>query len=51
MRSVLRVRMRQHLTVDQLEDVVEDKVLAVGGVTGKLESLGVVHGALLLVNL
>lgn len=39
------------LTVDELEDVVEDKVLATGAVTAELESLGVVHGALLLIDL
>lgn len=50
-RVVLRINLRQHLTIDQLEDVVEDKVLAVGGITGKLESLSVVHGALLLIDL
>lgn len=42
-------KMRQRLTVDQLEDVVEDKVLAT--LLSKLEGLGVVHGALLLINL
>lgn len=37
------------LTVNQLKEIVEDKVLAT--LTRKLERLGVVHGALLLVNL
>lgn len=38
------------LTVDELEEIVEDKVLA-ARVAGKLERLGVAHGALLLINL
>jgi hypothetical protein len=44
---------RQHklftLTEDQLEHVVEHKVLA-AGVAGQLEGLGVVHRALLLID-
>ena len=39
-----------NLTVNQLEDIVEDKVLATG-VTGELESLCVVHGALFFIDL
>lgn len=42
--------MRQHLTVDQLEHIIEHKVLSASLVTGELESLGVVHGALLLID-
>jgi hypothetical protein len=38
------------LTVNELEDIVEDEVLA-RGVAGELEGLGVVHGALLLIDL
>lgn len=51
MRFILRAKMSRHLTVDQLEEVVADKVLLRGGVKGKLESLGIVHGALLLIDL
>jgi len=49
--EVARVSRQQlrHLTVNQLEDVVEDKVVA-GRVTHQLESLGVILGALLLVD-
>ena len=42
--------MYSRLAVDKLEDVVEDKVLT-GGIASQLEGLGVVHGALLVVNL
>lgn len=38
------------LTEDELEDVVVDEPLALG-ILNQLESLRVVHGALLLVNL
>lgn len=38
------------LTEDELEDVIEDKVLALG-IAGQLEGLAEVHGALLLVDL
>lgn len=38
-------------TVDKLENVVVDEVGASGGIMQKLESLSVVHGALLLVDL
>ena len=46
----LELKYFRRLTVNKLEDVVEDEVLALG-IASKLESLGVVHGALLLVNL
>lgn len=39
------------LTVDQLEDVIVDKVLTSSSVSYELEGLAVVHRALLLVNL
>lgn len=39
-----------HLAVNQLEDIVEDEVLALW-VTSELEGLGVVHRALLFVDL
>jgi hypothetical protein len=39
-----------YLSVDELEDVVENKVLAVA-VSGELEGLRVAHGALLFINL
>ena len=41
---------RSRLTVNQLEDVVEDEVLA-RTLAGQLEGLGVVHRTLLLINL
>jgi hypothetical protein len=37
------------LSVNKLEDVVEDEVLA-RGISGELEGLGVAHGALLLID-
>lgn len=46
----LRILGSRFLTIDQLEDVVVDKVLA-RGVLKELEGLAVVHGALLLVDL
>lgn len=38
------------LSVDELEDVIEDEVLA-RGIAGELEGLSVAHGTLLLVDL
>jgi len=40
----------EYLSKDQLEDIIEDEVTALS-VRKELESLAVVHGSLLLINL